>query len=219
VRNWTACTALILVTAISVGGQSRRQQQVQDANNSVIAKASEARSVVGQAKVAALNIKNDSQRGLVLDEIGAAEAKAGDLNAAVETANRAYPNTMATLTAIGEQLGNSNDFVKAQSKELSDFETKLMILNITAAMIDNGEFEAASPLLTMRPNSVADVQRGTAVRTIALLQTKKSGGASSQPWALALTDTEDRAYALLGIAQALLEIDDVKLPYSAIQIH
>jgi len=34
-----------------------------------------------------------------------------------------------------------------------------------------------------------------------------------------LEDTEDRAYALLGIAQALLKMEDVRLPYSAIQIH
>jgi hypothetical protein len=66
---------------------------------------------------------------------------------------------------------------------------------------------------------VADVQRGTALRTTAVLQTKKSGVASSQSWASALVDQEDRAYALLGIAQALLKIGEVKLPYSAIQIH
>jgi hypothetical protein len=36
---------------------------------------------------------------------------------------------------------------------------------------------------------------------------------------VALADAEDRAYALLGIAQALLEIDDARLPYNAIQIH
>jgi hypothetical protein len=436
--------------------------------------------VVGQAKGTAMNIKNDFQRGLVLDEIGAAEAKAGDLDVAVETANRAYPNSMVTLTAIGEQLANSNDLAKAQSietklkgggsstvfafiaqrqaekgnidealrtaeqiqapevrsealnwiaqqqagngdypgarktltlaraayqadrsspddaemmiaegqlsrgdtqaarktiaslssaemrstamisgaeellkkadqasarvwledalqglpagprydflrylaiplqvklgykaramqsasalssellmkgytavavacaeakdvagvnaalekmqlaasserkdKEFSDFEAKLMTLNVTAALMDNGEFDVASRLLTsveqhldegsrlsigteaqlervfalaqqggfddarslamkMRPNSVAEVQRGTALRTIALLQTKKNGAASVKSWALALADAEDRAYALLGIAQALLGVDDVKLPYNAIQIH
>jgi hypothetical protein len=54
---------------------------------------------------------------------------------------------------------------------------------------------------------------------VAVLQTRVSGVGSSQAGAGALVDTEDRAYALLGIAQAMLEIDDVKLPYSAIQIH
>ena len=146
-------------------------------------------------------------------------------------------------------------------EEVSVFGLKLMILNVTAALIDNGQLAAASRLLApferhqddvswkmgiepevqlqrvfilaqqgrfrqaralalnMRPDSVADVQRGTALRTIAVLQTNKSGFALSQSWASALKDPEDRAYALLGIVQVLLEIGDVKLPYSAIQIH
>ena len=71
--------------------------------------------MVAQAKAAALKIGSDFDRGLVLDQIGEAEAKAGDLDAAVVTANQAYPHTYATLIAIGEQLGNSNDTVKAKS--------------------------------------------------------------------------------------------------------
>lgn len=479
VRNWIAF-GVLMVAAVGAVGQSRSQQQVATPSSVVPAKTSEARAVVRLANAAALEIKNDFQRGLVLDEIGVAEAKAGDLDAAVKTANQAYPHTMSTLTAIGEQLGDSNDPGKTQSivaklkgggastvfafislrqaekgnieealrtskqiqapevrsdalewiaqqqaasgdysaarktlalartahpterftaddvemmiaavqlsrgdtqaarttiaslksaesrsiamisgaeellqradsatatlwlddalkvlptgpkydflryltlpvqvklgqkdlamraagalspdmrvkgyntvavvcaetrdvacvnaalekmqstasaggeDELSDFGAKLMILNVTAALIDNGQFEAASRLLTnieqppedvsfrmgiepeaqlqrvfmlaqqdrfddarslalkMRPNSVADVQRGTALRTIALLETKKNGVAAPQRWASSLDDSEDRAYALLGIAQALLGIDDAKLPYSAIQIH
>jgi hypothetical protein len=147
-----------------------------------------------------------------------------------------------------------------EDRDLSGFEAKLMILNVTAALLDNGEFETSSRLLKsveqqpdevskssiepdiqlrhvfalalqdkfddarslakkMRANSTPIVERGTAWRTIALLQTKKNGVASAHPWVLALADAEDRAYALLGIAQALLEIDDARLPYSAIQIH
>jgi tetratricopeptide (TPR) repeat protein len=68
----------------------------------------EARGVLAEAKAAALQIKNDYQRELVLDEIGAAEIKAGDLNAAVETAVLAYPYNTATLTGIGERLGDSD---------------------------------------------------------------------------------------------------------------
>jgi len=79
--------------------------------------------------------------------------------------------------------------------------------------------EARALALNMQPDSVSDVQRGTALRTIAILQTNRSGVALSQSWASALTDHEDRAYALLGIAQALLKTGDVKLHYSAIQIH
>lgn len=481
-RNWNAfavCTAFILVTASAVG-HPPRQQEAQAANNDSKASTSEARSVIGQAKAAAEKIRNDFQRGEILAEIGVAQAKAGDLNAAVETARRAEPHSTATLTAIGEQLANSNDSAKLQlirtkltggesstvfafiaqgqaekgtigeairttdqieapevrsealkwiaqkqaangdysgarktyalataaysgdgsapddvelmiaegqlsrgdtqaarntiasvksaemrsvamisgadellkkgdllsarawledalqglrsepqsefarylaiplqvklgqkeqamqtadrfsgelrlkgyaavavtcaetrdatgvnaaieklrspasalpnGRELSEFYAKLMVLNVTAALVDNGEFEMASRLLDsieqhldevskmqiepevqlqrafalaqqgrfddarslalkMRPNSVSEVERGTALRTIALLQTKTNGAVSAQPWASSLEDSEDHAYALLGIAQALLKMEDVRLPYSAIQIH
>ena len=476
---FSACTSLILVIAIFLTGHSPHLQQAQAIDN-VAAKTSEARSVLGQAEAAAANIKSAYERGLVLDQIGAAEVRAGDLNAAVESARRAYPNDMATLTAIGEQLADAKDSGKAQSikaklqrgqsstvfafmagrqaengniegalrrteqieapevrsdalvgiaqqqaatgdysgarktfararvvhpadhstpddvemmivqgqlshgdtaaarttissmksaemrsmamisgaeillnkadkisaaawleeairglppgasadferylaiplqvklgqkdramqsagalspdarlkgygavavacaeakdvvgvdyalermqvavssvgedRDLSGFEAKLMILNVTAALLDNGEFETSSRLLKsveqqldevskssiepdiqlrrvfalalqdkfddarslakkMRANSTPIVERGTAWRTIALLQTKKNGVASAHPWVVALADAEDRAYALLGIAQALLEIDDARLPYNAIQIH
>lgn len=485
-RNRTAFILVIFVTAvIAVSGvsQSQDRQQAPPKNSQVIGNTNEARSVLAQAKSAGLRIKNNFQRGLVLDEIGAAEAKIGDLDAAVETANRAYPHTMATLTAIGKELGNSHDLSKAkylasklksgeastvfdfmaqrQAEEgrigealqtanhiqapevrsdalvwialqqgargdysgarktlalartaypagpltpddddievmiaadqlkrgdkedvrktiaalkspemrfslmisgaeallemgdrasatawleealqqlpagpdydffryteiptqvkfgkkdaamqaagtlprdlrvkgymaigvacaeandidgvdaalakmqsaaapgtedegLSDFVVKLNILNVTAALIDHGHFESASRWLAMvgqhlddvsskrsiepevqlqrvvmlaqqgafesarslalkmQPNSVSEVERGTALRTIAVLDTKKNGVASAKLWALALADSEDRAYALLGVAQSLLEIDDIKLPYSAIQIH
>jgi BioD-like phosphotransacetylase family protein len=135
-----------------------------------------------------------------------------------------------------------------------------MILQVTAALLDNGEFEAASRWLKsveqhlddvskssiepdiqlqrvfalaqqgkfddarslamkMHPNRTPTFERETALRMTALLQTKKSGVASSRQWASALVDPGDRTYALLGVAQALLEIDGVRLPYSAIQIH
>ena len=467
----------LALSTLSVAGQPVRRQL----ENKDVTQTTAARLLLGQAKASALKIKNSFQRGLVLDEIGAAQAKLGDVDAAVETANQAYPHIMTTLAAVGEQLGNSNDLLKAQAigsklkgggsstvfafisrrqaekgnieealrtteqiqapevrsdalewiaqqqaangkysgarktlalataadptrhstpdevemmiadaqlargdvqtaraivasmkspearsdamigfaaalwekgdkagaavwledalrelptgpsyefsryfaipiqvklgqkerameaagalsremrvkgymavavtcaeakdiacvgeavekmasagssegedKELSDFGLKLMILNVTAALIDNAQFEAADRLLKtveqrvddvsgksfiephaqlqrvfmlaqqerfenaralalkIRPDSVADVQRGTALRTTAVLQTKKSGVVSSRSWASALADDEDRAYALLGIAQALLKIGEVKLPYSAIQVH
>ncbi len=71
----------------------------------------------------------------------------------------------------------------------------------------------------MRPNSVTEGHQGTALRTVALLQTKKIGAVQVERWASVLADTEDRAYALLGVVQALLQIGEVKLPYNAIQVH
>jgi hypothetical protein len=73
--------------------------------------------------------------------------------------------------------------------------------------------------LKIRGGSVDEVERGTALRAASLLQTSKNGMASTQSWASRLKNWEDRAYALLGMAQALLGIDNVKLRYSAIQIH
>jgi len=87
------------MTAVSFAAQSRRQPPARVADIKLIAKTGEARSVLGRAKAAALNIKDKFQQGLVLDQIGAAEAKAGDSDAAIGTANRADPNSMLTLTA------------------------------------------------------------------------------------------------------------------------
>lgn len=474
---------LVLAMAIAVAGQSPSNQKVSSPNSGLSTKTPEARAVLVQAKNAALKISNDFERGMVLDEIGAAEAKAGLLDTAVATANRAYPHTLATLKALGEELGNSNDLRKAQalgsrlkgdtasslfgfmarrqaergniegalqttkysrapevrsyalqgiaeqqagkgdydgarktlalakaadpnassgrydaelmiavghlsrgnletartvidamksvdsrfsamiavaesllrtgnkdaatawlerafkllptdarydfwryvtiplqvrlgqqqavmqaiarrspdvrmgsyvavavtcaeikdvgcvnialekmkstaslvreSDSTIDFAVQLHVLNVSAALIESGEFEAASALLTtieqliddtdvmstrsieprsqlqrvfmlarqerfddarsvalkIRENSVSDVYRGTALRTVALLQTKRNGVASTQRWAAALTDSEDRSYAFLGIAQGLLGYPDSKLSYSAIRIH
>ena len=113
----TSMTSLFLVlgTVLTAAGQSTHNQKVSSPTNSRSAKISELRAVLAQAKSAALKIRKDFQRGLVLDEIGAAEAKAGLLDIAVVTANRAYPHTTATLEAMGEELGNSNDLPKAKA--------------------------------------------------------------------------------------------------------
>ncbi len=115
IRSSMPSLFLVLATVLTVAGQSTHNQKISSRNNRRSAKISEVRAVLAQAKSAALNIRNDFQRGLVLDEIGAAEAKAGFLDTAVVTANRAYPHTMAILEAIGEEMGNLNDLPKAQA--------------------------------------------------------------------------------------------------------
>jgi hypothetical protein len=120
------------------------------------------------------------------------------------------------LEGVDTALGKAQSARRSESEDrkLSEFGEKLMILNVSAALIDNGEFEAAARLLTsveeqlddmslftigprlqvervfmmslqgafdearslalrMRPDVVADAERGTALRTIALLQTKE----------------------------------------------
>ena len=71
--------------------------------------------VLSEAKAAALRMKDDFKRGLILDEIGAAEAKNGDIDAAIDTVNRAYPHTMSALTAIGDRLSTTGDLVRARA--------------------------------------------------------------------------------------------------------
>jgi tetratricopeptide (TPR) repeat protein len=61
--------------------------------------------------------------------------------------------------------------------------------------------------------------RGTALCVIASLEAKSAGQIVVQSWIDPLPDSEDRSYALIGLAERLLEIEDTKLPYSAIQMH
>jgi hypothetical protein len=141
------------------------------------------------------------------------------------------------------------------------FGLKLMMLNITAALIDNqqpqeadrflrileqqsddasfkwsieprlqlqrvwmlaqqGKFAEARLLaMKIRPGSVDETERGTALRITALFETKQNGKSQSLPWAQSLRNNQDRAYALLGAAQGLLGSGEVKLRYSVIQVH
>ena len=144
--------------------------------------------------------------------------------------------------------------------DVATFAEQLQLLNVSAALVDNGQFKTATDLLDyleanldgvgktmltrtiqlqralmlaqqgdfassaelamkIPADSITDIQRGTALRSIALLETKARGAAVTRPWAEALRDPEDHAYACLGIAQALLGIDDTNLPYSSFQVH
>jgi tetratricopeptide (TPR) repeat protein len=116
---------------------------------------------------------------------------------------------------------NLLDYVQSNLDDISrlnlDREIQLQRVMILA---QRGEFAPAMDLaLKMPPDSVADIQRGTAFRAIAVLETKTRGTATTRSWATALRDPEDRAYALVGIAQANLGVADVKLPYNAINVH
>lgn len=79
--------------------------------------------------------------------------------------------------------------------------------------------EARSLALRIRPDRVPVTERGTAFRDIALLETRRQGAASAHEWVAALPLAEDRACALLGIAEAQLGTEDVHLPYSTIFAH
>jgi hypothetical protein len=156
------------------------------------------------------------------------------------------------IRALSTSSGSDDD--------MTAFAAKLQLLNVSAALIEHGQLAIANELLDfiqanmddisklslqrevqleravilakqnefahcrdfalkMQPNSIADVQRGTALRTLAFLQTTSQGAAATRSWATSLHDPEDRAYTLLGMAQAILGVGDIRLPYSAINIH
>jgi tetratricopeptide (TPR) repeat protein len=84
---------------------------------------------------------------------------------------------------------------------------------VTAVILARpGKFEGARNRALQVHRDLLGSPRGDALRRIALLQTKKSGPDSCQRWVSALIESEDRAYALLGIAQALLGENEQKLP-------
>jgi tetratricopeptide (TPR) repeat protein len=162
------------------------------------------------------------------------------------------------IACVNQAVAKMTDTGKLNDDGVSRFGLQLSILNVASALIDSSEFEAALSLivgveqnlerseilkpttqlqrvfitaqqgkfdearftaLKIRSDSVDENHRGEALRITALLQTKADGSDPSKEWALKLTDLEDRAYALLGIAQALLDTGKVKLPYSALQVH
>jgi hypothetical protein len=163
VKNWKAFIRIISMTAVitvSAVGQLPGSQPALTKNNKLIGNTNEARAMLAQAKTAAFRIKNDYQRGLVLDEVGAAEAKNGDLDAGVATAIRAYPQTMATLTAIGKELGNSNELSRAKhlASQLKGGGSSTMFYHMAQRQAEKGRIVEA--LKTARHIQAPEVRCG-----------------------------------------------------------
>lgn len=163
------------------------------------------------------------------------------------------------IPCVDRAIGKMRSAVSSDGDrgDVSQFGFQLLILNVAAALIQNGEFELSLRLISaveqykddsrikvhaqlqrvfvlaktkqfrdarmlalqMRQDSVDENDRGEALRTIALLQTAQESLKATESWASTLTDGEDRAYALLGIVQALLNIGEAKLHYSTLQVH
>jgi tetratricopeptide (TPR) repeat protein len=84
---------------------------------------------------------------------------------------------------------------------------------ITAVILARqGKFAEARNRALQVPRDAVGSPRGDALRRIALLQMKRNGPAACPPWVSALTESKDRGFALLGIAQALLGENEQKLP-------
>jgi len=118
-----------------------------------------------------------------------------------------FQEASRVLASVEERMDNVDS-----TKPRSQFQRVLMLAL-------NGDFEKARSLaLRMDSERLLESYRGNALRITALLQTKNEGPDQARQWATALRN-EDRAYALLGVAEALLGIDDVKLRPGAVLLH
>lgn len=197
------------------------------------------------------------------DAMSAAGGLSGEMRSKGYAAVAVTCAEMKDAACVKASVARLNSSVESEreDEDLSRFVAHMMVLNVTAALIDNDQLDAASRLLNdierhlddtyskiavesevqlqraviqaltgkfeearllvmkMPADSSTEARRGTALRMLALLHAKKSGPTSPRQWAVALSEPVDRAYALLGIAQAQLGIGDAKLTYSAIQIH
>ena len=119
-----------------------------------------------------------------------------------------------------DQLAPANELLDFVQHNMDDMLQRIVDLQRVVIVAKQSEFARARELaISMQPDSVADIEKGSALRTVAFLQTKAQGSAATHGWASSLRDSEDRAYALLGIAQAMLAAADIRLPYSAINVH
>jgi len=82
-----------------------------------------------------------------------------------------------------------------------------------------GQFdEARTRVAKMRPDASTEDIRGSAVRALSFLQTKKQGIIENQKWIESLPSDTDRSYALLGAVEALMGKTEVQLSYGGLQI-
>ncbi|MBV9927309.1 MAG: hypothetical protein JOZ96_19990 [Acidobacteria bacterium] len=141
----TTSLALIVLAASSAPLLSARGQERPTRGQPLAPRASEARAVLVEAKAAALRMRDDYQRRQVLDEVGEAEAEAGDLDAALDTAGRAYPYNMATLTAVAERLGDSGDPNQARAvvRKLKGGNASTVYAFMAQRQATNGEISQA----------------------------------------------------------------------------
>lgn len=144
----TAALILILTTALTSilnPHTSIYAQEAPAANIEHGAKRNEARALLHQARTTALGITNDFQRDWLLDPIGAAQAKAGDLDAAIETANEASLPPTRTLDEVGRQLAKANDLsrAKALGMKMKDGGVSAILMSLVDAQADQGQIERA----------------------------------------------------------------------------
>jgi hypothetical protein len=108
------------------------------------------------------------------------------------------------LSVVERQHGNQ---YKNESRPKAQLQRSVILAQA-------GRFKEARRLaLEIAPGRGNQEVRGEALRIAALLEAQKSGKDVALASASQLNDNSDRAYALLGVSQALLGIGDLNLPY------
>jgi len=125
-----------------------------------------------------------------------------------------------------------------ESEELSDAETilnnihqeddysfqtmikpEIQMLRATILARQKRFAEARAQAAEIRPQASVEDSRRNALRLVAFWSTKEEGASSSRTFAEQFSDAADKAYALLGICQAMVGKNAGHLPYSAIDVH
>src|SRR5882724_1612777 len=104
---WIVCFVLVVCWPAT----SQNQVNKSDVQSQKI----EARGLLSQSKALALKIPEKLRQGSLLNQIGVAQANAGDLEGAIVSAQRAYPSGTIVLDAIGQQLADLNDLPRAKA--------------------------------------------------------------------------------------------------------
>ena len=172
-------TVLIFAAAVSLAvGQTDLADPVRALADVSTVNAVEVRSILTQAKEESLRIPNQHSRDRTLDQIGAEEARAGDLDAAIDIANRVYPSDQETQEAIGREAGNGDDWDKVQSAISKLNSSKdFIFMALVRRLAERGKIEEV-----LRASSqIADGDyRANALSIVALKQSENGDDSSAR---------------------------------------
>lgn len=170
--------------------------------------------------VAAAEMKDSGTVELALKKMRAAIGQAHDKEMSEFDAQLLTLDVTAALIENGAaQLASSHltDMESHLDESLGEMLQRDIRLEKVVILARQKKFDEARALaLKMPENSVEDNQRGEAFRYVARLETSAFAADETYFWASALASPEDRGYALLGIADALLGATEVHLSYSVI---
>jgi len=131
---------------------------------------------------------------------------------------------VAAALIDSDALDEAEQLLNATESSLDDLSKISIVPELQSEravlLAKRGEYaQALAQALMIRRDEVSNSERGDALRIVASLKTKAKGASATHEWATSLSSAEDRAYVLIGILEAVLGIDDVRLPYNALQIH